>query len=178
MSLKRSSTTQPGNMTFSRGGPDEQQAEAVHHQHGGRNPAQAEAVRRLLDGRQADGGRHFQEDERRPPNSPRTDLVFPWDSQPQARVEREPVDQARVERHQLQQQRAETVRRLLDGRLAGRTSQRTSPSTWAALGKVQRVGTGLTQTVPPQAPMRGLSALNGELKELRSQAQAPDELLH
>ena len=47
-----------------------------------------------------------------------------------------------------------------------------------ALGKVQRVGTGLTQTVPPQAPMRGLSALNGELKELRSQAQAPDELLH
>jgi len=47
-----------------------------------------------------------------------------------------------------------------------------------ALGKVQRVGTGLTQTVPPQAPMRGLSALNGDLKELRSQAQAPDELLH
>jgi hypothetical protein len=33
-----------------------------------------------------------------------------------------------------------------------------------ALGKVQRVGTGLTQTVPPQAPMRGLSALNGGLK--------------
>ena len=123
MSLKRSSTTQPGNMTFSRGGPDEQQAEAVHHQQGGRNPAQAEAVRRLLDGRQADGGRHFQEDERRPPNSPRTDLVFPWDSQPQARVEREPVDQARVERHQLQQQRAETVRRLLDGRLAGEKEQ-------------------------------------------------------
>ena len=123
MSLKRSSTTQPGNMTFSRSSPDEQQAEAVHHQQGGRNPAQAEAVRRLLDGRQADGGRHFQEDERRPPNSPRTDLVFPWDrSQPQARVEREPVDQARVERHQLQQ-RAETVRRLLDGRLAGEKEQ-------------------------------------------------------
>ena len=177
MSLKRSSTTQPGNMTFSRGGPDEQQAEAVHHQQGGRNPAQAEAVRRLLDGRQADGGRHFQEDERRPPNSPRTDLVFPWDrSQPQARVEREPVDQARVEREHQLQQRAETVRRLLDG-------QKNKPTHFTinlgcALGKVQRVGTGLTQTVPPQAPMRGLSALNGELKELRSQAQAPDELLH
>jgi len=47
-----------------------------------------------------------------------------------------------------------------------------------ALGKVQRVGTGLTQTVPPQAPMRGLSALNGDLKDLRSQARAPDELPH
>ena len=92
MSLKRSSTTQPGNMTFSRDGPDEQQAEAVHHQQGGRNPAhvqaeavrrlldgrqaeavhqqggrnqaQAEAVRRLLDGRQAEGVRHDQEDDR------------------------------------------------------------------------------------------------------------------
>ena len=47
-----------------------------------------------------------------------------------------------------------------------------------ALGKVQRVGTGLTQTVPPQAPMRGLSALNGDLKDLRRQARAPDELPH
>ena len=47
-----------------------------------------------------------------------------------------------------------------------------------ALGKVQRAGTGLTQTVPPQAPMRGLSALNGDLKDLRSQARAPDELPH
>ena len=47
-----------------------------------------------------------------------------------------------------------------------------------ALGKVQRAGTGLTQTVLPQAPMRGLSALNGDLKDLRSQARAPDELLH
>ena len=64
MSLKRSSTTQSGNMTFSRGDPDEQQAEAVHHQQGGRNPAQAEAVRRLLDGRQAEGVRHDQEDDR------------------------------------------------------------------------------------------------------------------
>ena len=83
-------------MTFSRDGPDEQEAEAV---------------RRLRDGRQADGGRHFQEDERRPTNSPRTDVVFPWDhSQPQARGERE--------RHQ-QQQRAETLRRLLDQRQAG-----------------------------------------------------------
>ena len=40
-----------------------------------------------------------------------------------------------------------------------------------ALGRVQRVGTGLTQTVLPQAPMRGLSALNGELKDLRSQRE-------
>ena len=47
-----------------------------------------------------------------------------------------------------------------------------------ALGKVQRAGTGLTQTVLPQAPMRGLSALNGDLKDLRSQARAPDELPH
>jgi hypothetical protein len=47
-----------------------------------------------------------------------------------------------------------------------------------ALGKVQRAGTGLTQTVPTQAPMRGLSALNGDLKDLRSQARAPDELPH
>ena len=38
-----------------------------------------------------------------------------------------------------------------------------------AQGKVQRAGTGLTQTVLPQAPMRGLSALN-DLKDLRSQA--------
>ena len=106
-------------MTFSRGDPDEQQAEAVHHQQGGRNAAQAEAVRRLLDGRPADGGRNFQEDERRPTTSPRTNAVYPWDrSPPQVRVEREPVDQARVERerHHLQQ-RAETVRRLLDVRL-------------------------------------------------------------
>ena len=50
-----------------------------------------------------------------------------------------------------------------------------------ALGKVQRVGTGLTQTVLPQAPMRGLSALNGDPKEVghfQSQARAPDEFLH
>ena len=47
-----------------------------------------------------------------------------------------------------------------------------------ALGKVQRAGTGLTQTAPTQAPMRGLSALNGDLKDLRSQARAPDELPH
>ena len=47
-----------------------------------------------------------------------------------------------------------------------------------ALGKVQRAGTGLTQTVLPQAPMRGLSALNADLKDLRSQARTPDELPH
>ena len=50
-----------------------------------------------------------------------------------------------------------------------------------ALGKVQRAGTGLTQTVLPQAPMRGLSALNGDPKEVghfQSQARAPDEFLH
>ena len=177
MSLKRSSTTQPGNMTFSRGGADEQQAEAVHHQQGGRNPAQAEAVRRLLDGRPADGGRNFQEDERRPTTSPRTNAVYPWDrSPPQVRVEREPVDQARVERerHHLQQ-RAETVRRLLDVRLE---PTHFTINLGCAQGKVQRAGTGLTQTVLPQAPMRGLSALNGDLKDLRSQARAPDELPH
>ena len=152
-------------MTFSRGGgPDEQQAEAVHHQQGGR------------DGRQAEGVRHFQEDGQRPTSSPQTDVVFPWDRS-QQRDERE-----------RQLQRAETIRRLLDERQAGEffSQKKNKPTHFTinlgcALGKVQRVGTGLTQTVLPQAPMRGLSALNGDPKEVghfQSQARAPDEFLH
>ena len=148
-------------MTLSRGGPDEQQAEAVHHQQGGR------------DGRQAEGVRHFQEDGQRPNSSPQTDVVFPWDH-PQQRDERE------------RQQRAEAFRRLLDERLAGEFFSQNNPTHFTinlgcALGKVQRVDTGLTQTVLPQAPMRGLSALNGDPKEVghfQSQARAPDEFLH
>ena len=142
MSLKRSSTTQPGNMTFSRDGPDEQQAEAVHHQQGGRNPAhvqaeavrrlldgrqaeavhqqggrnqaQAEAVRRLRDGRQADGVRHFQEDER---SRTRAETVR------RLLDERLAVFQEQAEAVHHQQggrnpAQAEAVRRLLDGRQA------------------------------------------------------------
>ena len=117
MSLKRSSTTQSGNMTFSRGDPDEQQAEAVHHESN-------------------ESGINY--------NNELKQFAVCW---------------------------------------TGDSEKKNKPTHFTinlgcALGKVQRVGTGLTQTVPPQAPMRGLSALNGDLKELRSQAQAPDELLH
>jgi len=176
MSLKRSSTTQPGNMTFSRGGPDEQQAEAVHHQQGGRNPAQAEAVRRLLDGRQADGGRHFQEDERRPINSPRTDVVFPWT----VLNHKHELNESQLIKHESNESdiNYNELKQFAVCWTGDWPETHFTINLGCALGKVQRAGTGLTQTVPPQAPMRGLSALNGDLKDLRSQARAPDELPH
>jgi hypothetical protein len=109
-------------------------------------------------------------------------LVFPWDrSQPQARVEREPVDQAGSNESGTNYNNE--LKQFAVCWTGDWPEKKNKPTHFTinlvcALGKVQRVGTGLTQTVPPQAPMRGLSALNGELKELRSQAQAPDELLH